>query len=223
MFKSIMRIVFVLALTAIAAACGGGKGEVKSSADASVDLSAMDQLKGLSTDLQAQLNALMSPITEVDALVNDITSLPSRVGVNASSLLTSAKATVDSGQISLSADLNVDATAKAEIDRVFGHLQAVVAGLKAIPANAQALATKAGEALVKLPALATKVTAEANVKVSNPFAKPEEKAQAAADLQSLAQVQADVQGTIQQVQQQIMSIPALATSALAKLSASFAS
>jgi hypothetical protein len=224
MSRQLSKTAAILAVALAAISCGGsGKGETKTAADATVDLSAMDQLKGLSTGLQAQLDALMAPINEVDGLVGDITSMPSRLGVNASSLLSSAKATVDGGQISVSADLNVDAAVKAEIDNVLARLQAVVAGLKAIPSNAQALAAQAGEALLKLPALGTKVSAEANVKIGNPFAKPEEKAQAQADLQSLAQVQADVQGAIQQVQQQIMSIPALATSALAKLSASFAS
>jgi hypothetical protein len=106
---------------------------------------------------------------------------------------------------------------------VLAKLKGIVDGLKAIPQNTQALAGKAAEALVKLPALGAQVTASATVKLNNPFGKAEEKAQAQADIQSLAQVQADVQGTIQQVQQKVMELPSLATSALAKLTAAFAS
>jgi len=217
------RGIVVLVFAIVAAACGGGKGEAKSSADAEVKVPAMDQLKGLSVDLQGQLDALMAPINEVDALVEQITSMPQRVGVDAKSLLGMAKATTENGQIAISADFSADAAVRAEVEGVLAKLKGIVDGLKAIPQNTQALVAKAAEALVKVPALGIAVQSEATVKASNPFGKPEEKAQAQADLQSLAQVQADVQGTIQSVQQKVMELPALATSALAKLTASFAS
>jgi hypothetical protein len=214
----------VLWIAIAAAACGGGKGSSNASGrtEAQADLSAMDQLKGLSADLEGQLNALMAPITEVDTMVSYVAEMPARLGIDMGSLVSSAKATMETGQISLSVDLTSDAAVRAEIENVFLRLRWIVDGLKAMPQNAKALATKAGEAIVKVPVLATRVTAEANVKVANPFAKPEVKAQAQADIQSLAQVQAEVQKSIQDVQQQIMGLPALATKALAKLTASFA-
>jgi hypothetical protein len=233
MLKKIQIRLVVLMMALLAAACGGSKGgqsgagasgttEASGYEEVEADLSAMDQLKAISTDLQGQLDALMAPINEVDKMVDYVGGIPERLGIDAGSLLASARSTMETGQISLSVDLTSDAAVRAEIENVFLRLQWIVAGLKAMPQNAQALTVKAGEAVVKLPVLAGKVTAEANVKVANPFAKPEAKAQAQADLQSLAQVQADVQGAIQQVQQQIMGLPTLATSALAKLTASFA-
>jgi hypothetical protein len=213
----------VLVFAVAVAACGGGKGEAKTSANAQVDVPAMDQLKGISVDLQANLAALMAPINEVDALIEQVTSMPQRLGVNAKALLGMAKATVDGGQVAISADFSADAAVRAEVEGVIMRLKAIVDGIKAIPQNAQALTVKAGSAMVAVPALGAKVTAESTMKVNNPFGKPEEKMRAQADLQSLAQVQADVQGTIQQVQQQVMGLPAMATGALAKLAAAFAS
>jgi hypothetical protein len=208
---------------ALAAACGGKKGDAKSGDDAKDNRPAIEQLKGLSVDLQGQLDALMAPINEVDALVNQITSMPQRLNLNASELMGMFKATAEGGQVQLSANIEADAMAKAEVEGVLAKLKGIVDGLKAIPQNTQALAAKAGEAILKVPALGVAAQSELTVKVSNPFAKPEEKAQAQADLNSLAQIQADVQGTIQSVQQKVMELPALATSALAKLTASFAS
>jgi len=213
----------LLVLATVVSACGGSKGDAKASGDAKAEVPAIDQLKGISVGLQGQLDALMAPINEVDALVAQITSMPQRLGVNAKSLLSSAKATVDGGQIAISADLTTDAAIRAEVESVIMRLKAISDGLKAIPQNAQMLAGQAASALVAVPALGVKAQGEATFKASNPFAKPEEKAQAQADLQSLAQIQADVQNTIQQVQQKVMELPALATSALAKLTASFAS
>jgi hypothetical protein len=217
--RGIVVLVFALA----AAACGGGKGEAKSSDDAKDKAPAIDQLKGLSVDLQGQLDALMAPINEVDALVAQITSMPARLKLNASELMGMFKATADGGQVQLSANIEADAMAKAEVEGVLAKLKGIVDGLKAIPENTKLLAAKAGEALVKVPTLGVAAQSQLTVKASNPFAKPEEKAQAQADLQSLAQIQTDVQGTIQSVQQKVMELPALATSALAKLTASFAS
>ena len=214
-----MVLVFAIA----AAACGGGKGEASTSADAEAKVPVLDQLKGLSVDLQGQLDALLAPINEVDALVEQLTSIPKRLNLNAKELMGMFKATADGGQVQLSAEINADAMAKAEVEGVLAKLKGIVDGLKAIPENTKALTAKAGEALVKVPVLGAKATTELTMKVNNPFAKPEEKAQAQADLQSIAQIQADIQGTIQSVQQKVMELPALATSALAKLTASFAS
>jgi hypothetical protein len=214
-----VALVFAVAV----AACGGGKGEAKTSASAQAEVPAMDQLKFISADLQANLNALMAPINEVDALIGQITSMPQRLNLNVKSLMGMCKATLDNGQVQIAADFNADAAARAEVEGVLMRLKAIVEGLKAIPQNAQALTVKAGSAMVAVPALGAKVTAESTMKVNNPFGKPEDKMRAQADLQSLAQVQADVQGTIQQVQQQVMGIPAMAAGALAKLAAAFAS
>jgi hypothetical protein len=217
------RGIVVLVFAIAAAACGGKKADSNSSADAEVKVSAIDQLKGISVDLQAQLDALMAPINEVDALVEQITSMPARLKLNASELMGMFKASADGGQVQLSANIEADAMAKAEVEGVLAKLKGIVDGLKAIPENTKLLAGKAGAALVAVPTLGVKAQSELTVKASNPFGKPEEKAQAQADLQSLAQIQTDVQGTIQGIQQKIMELPALATSALAKLTASFAS
>lgn len=219
--------IVVIAVALAVAACGGSKGEAKSSADAQAgaqaEVPAMDQLKFISTDLQAHLNALMAPINETDALIGQITSMPQRLNVNAKALMGMCKATLDNGQVQIAAEFNADAAVRAEVEGVMMRLKAIVEGLKAMPQNAQALTVKAGSAVVAVPALGTKITAEATVKLNNPFGKPEVKAQAQADLQSLAQVQADVQATISQVQQQVMGLPAMAAGALAKLGAAFAS
>jgi hypothetical protein len=227
-FAKCSKVLFVIVLASAAAACGGSKGEAKTAGEAKaagqakVNLSTMDQLKGLSTDLQAQLDTLMAPVNEVDALVNQITSMPSRLGVDSKALLATAKATVENGKVAVSADISSDAAVRAEVEQVLGKLKKTVDGLKAIPTNAKNLVAKAAQALVAVPVLGAKVTFEANVKLSNPFGAPLAKEQAQADIQSVAQVQAEVQGKIQQVQQKVVGLPTLATSALAKLAASFA-
>jgi hypothetical protein len=155
-------VMFVLVLGIAVAACGGGKGEAKGSADAKVDVAPMDQLKGLSVDLQGQLDALMSPINEIDALVEQITSMPKRLNVNAKDLMAMCKVSLDGGQVQLSAEMNADAMVKAEVEGVLAKLKGIADGLKAIPQNTQALAAKAAAALVQVPALGAQVTGSAS-------------------------------------------------------------
>jgi len=69
--------------------------------------------------------------------------------------------------------------------------------------------------------MATRITTEANVKVSNPFAGAEAKAAAQKDIADVQQVQADVKHEIDAVQAKVTELPGLAAKALVKLEASF--
>lgn len=217
--------VSVILLSAGIAACGGDKKETSTSADAAaeVDLDPIDELQGLSTSLQASVDALMSPINEVDGLINDITSLPTKLNLDAKSLMSMFSAQMSSdGQIEVSAEITTDEAVKAELQGMLARLKAIVDGLKAIPVNTKAVGAQAAAAVVRVPALATKVTTTATAKVNNPFGKAEDKAKAQADLQAVAGIQANVQAQIQDIQKKVTEIPAMATSALAKLAAAFA-
>ena len=65
------RIMISIAICASLAGCGGDKksSQTQTQADAAggaqVELSAMDQLNGLSAQLQAGVDALMAPINEI--------------------------------------------------------------------------------------------------------------------------------------------------------------
>jgi hypothetical protein len=176
----------------------------------------------LSANLQAGVDQLMQPITDTQWVIDEITSLPARLNLDAGSLLGMAKATMDSGTISISADLNLAAEAQAEVQALLGKIQAIVAGLKATPDRVQALTVQAGAAIAQVPVLATGITTTAQAKLANPLASAESKAQAQADLSAVVNVQASVEAQIQDVQNKIVGIPAMATEALAKLAASFA-
>ncbi len=220
-----LAIATLMVLAMSLAACGGGKAEAKTSGDASAeaDVEPMDQLKGISTSLQASVDTLMQPINDVDGLINDITSLPTKLNLDAASLMGmfSAQASSD-GKIEISADITTDDAVKAEIEAVMERLRNIIAGLKAIPTNVKLVTVQAAEAVVALPVLATKVTASANAKIVNPFGKAEEKAQAQADLTAVAGVQTEIQGQISDIQAQITGIPAMGAEALAKITAAFA-
>ena len=213
---------FTVALAASLVACGGGNATGKASTTAASSMTPMEELKAMPKELHADLEALTKPIDQLDATINTITSFPERHKVNAGAILGLAKARVDGKKVELSADVKLDAEAKAELDAALKGLEEAVVALKATPDNAAALGKKAVAMSAKLPVMATRITSEANVKIANPFADAKGKAAAQADIDGVAKAQADVQAEVQAVQAKVPELPQLATKALAKLTASFA-
>jgi len=155
-------------------------------------------------------------------VIDDITTLPDRLGMDASALMSMVGATMEGGEVSISADMNLDAEAKAELEAVMNRLKGIVEGLKATPDRVKVMMGRVTAATAEVPVLATEVTTSANLTLSNPLASDEDKAQAQADINNVAQIKGMVEAKIQEVQNQLANIPAMATEALAKLTASFA-
>lgn len=211
-----------IVLTSLAG-CGGGSQEPNTpNAKASVELTPMEELKAIPKDLDAEVASLTKPVDDVQAIIDDLTNLPKKHGLTAAELMGMAKATFDNGKVEVKLNADVSAEAKAEVEATLNKLNATVTALKATPDKVAALTTKAVAATAKVPVLATKISTSASVTVSNPFGSAEGKAKAQAELDSVKQVQADVTKSIEDVQGKITGIPAMATGALAKLTASFA-
>ncbi len=220
--KSLWIITAVMLAAFLVAGCGGGEKDAKDGDDANADLEPIDQLKAVSTDLQAGVDDLMAPINEVDALIENVTSLPAKLNIDAKTFMGMVSATADSGEISIQADLDITVEAKAEVEACLTQVQTIIAGLKATPEKVKVLTVKVAEATAKVPMLAAKVTTNAQAKLANPLAKADVKVSAQADLDAVVSVQADVEASIEEVKGTITGIPAMAAEALAKLTASFA-
>jgi len=204
------------------ASCGGSGKQTRNQAGATGELTPMQQLQAVSGDLQAGVDELMAPINETQQIIDHVTAMPGRLGIDARSLMGMCQSTFQSRQLAFDANISAAADVQAEVMGVLVRLNHVVAGLKAIPANVGALGAQAVEATAKVPLLATKVATSANVTLTNPFSSPEEKAQAQADVQAVSQVKAEVMAKISEIQAKVTGIPAMATDALAKLAAAFA-
>jgi hypothetical protein len=207
-------------------ACGGGgaaSGEdpKSPSAKASIELSAMDELKAIPADLNAEVAALTKPVDDIQAAVDEIGALPKKHGLAASEIMGMAKATFDSGKVEVKLKADVAANVKADVEASLKKLAGAVTALRQTPDKVAALTAKAASATAKVPVLASKVTATATAASSNPFASADAKAKGSADLASVKQVQADAMKSISDVQAKISGIPAIATQALAKAGASF--
>jgi len=216
------RIVLSIAIAACMLPAGCGGSQKKTQTGAGAELTAMQELQAVSTDLQTGVDNLMAPINETQRIIDHITAMPGRLGIDAKSLMGMCKSSFQSGQLDFDANISAAAEVQAEVMGVLARLTHIVAELKATPQKVTALGQQAVEATAKVPVLATKIATTANVTLSNPFAAAEAKAQAQADMNAVNQVKGEVMAKISEIQTKVTGIPAMATEALAKLGAAFA-
>lgn len=206
---------------ALGVGCGGSEPQTKTAAE--VEITPMQHLKSMSSELKAGAEDLTKPIDQVQAILDDLARLPERHGLTLGDVMGMAKATLDSGKVALSVSVDIGAEAKAELETLLTRLNDVVLELKRTPEKVATLTRKIAEDTALLPVLASRVTITASATSINPFVSAEIRAQAQADVAQLQLVQQEVNATINSTQAKIMGIPSMATSALAKLEASLLS
>jgi hypothetical protein len=190
---------------------------------AEVQPNAMDELKKLDAQLRTQLDSALQPVKEVDALISEVGTMPTRLRIDASELRAVLVSKFRGTGVNLTGELADRQKVKLQIDVLLARVDGVMLGLKAMPSRAQALTETCGAAVAKLPVLASRVNAQAKATLQNPLARAEDKARAKLEMGSVSKVQADLQATIQQVQSTASTLPALASEALVKLTSSFSS
>lgn len=214
----VKKALLILAIAMLAVACNKGGTE----ATAGADMTPMDELKSVATNLDTKVQEIMQPINEADMVVAEINEMPAKLNIDSAKLKSMAQLTVDGTQVEVSVDLTADANVKAEVEAVFAKLKGIVDGLKATQDKVNALSQTMVETVAQLPVLATKVTTSAQAKLANPLASAEAKLEAQAELDGVVQVQADVQAKIDEIKGMSTELPAKATEALGKISASLA-
>jgi hypothetical protein len=215
---------FLVGLSLAAFGCAANHKEAGSATTTKADLAPIDELKAIPEDLDASVKDIMKPIDDTQSVIDQVTSLPKRYKLNVKDVMAMAQASAKDGTVNVNFDAKATVTedAKAEVTAALTKVTDIVSGLKATPDKVAALGQKLATVSAKVPVLATRVTSEATVTVSNPLASADSKAKAQANIDGVKQIQATVQASIQDTQGKISGIPAMATTALGKITAAFA-
>ena len=223
MRSKFLSVSFGLALGLVTVTgCGGGASSAKVSS-AEVERSPMEELQAIPKEIDKDVASLTKPIEDAQVIADELTDLPKKHHISAGDMAAMSKATFDNGKVDVKVNGEVSAEAKAEIEATLKKLSVVVAELKSTPERVAAVTSKIVKVTAKVPLLATEITSKATVTVSNPFASSGGKAKAAADLSGIQKAQGEVTKSLGDAQSKVSGIPALATGALGKLGASFAS
>jgi len=218
------RITLALSLLAFAvvpAGCSKKDKQSKNPDEASEsDLDPLEELKGIPVAIQGEVDMVMQPINDVDVVIEQVTSMPGRLGVDAKALTAMASASFKDGTVAV--NIEVSAEAKAEIEALLQTVKGIAVGLQEIPQRVPVATKNIVGHGAKGAALVAKLTAKYQAKLAAPFTKAEEKLKIQGELDMVVKLDADIKATVGSAKDTVMSVPDKGTEALAKLTAAFA-
>mgnify|MGYP000370216856 CR=1 FL=1 len=177
------------------------------------------ELQAIPAQIQAEVDLVLQPITDVDVVIDQVTSMPQTLGVDAASLRGLAKASFENGEVAVNLDIAADA--KAEVEAVLVKIKGIATGLKETPERVKTATGNIVAIGTKATGLVTKLTAKYQAKLSNPLLKADAKAKIQADLDTVLKLDADIKGTISDAKSTVTSLPDKGKEALIKLTAAF--
>jgi hypothetical protein len=218
--RTSLLLLLSLALAAPLAGCGKkDKGTTNPDEAAEGEVDPLVELQAIPDQVQAEVDVVLQPITDVDVVIDQVTSMPQTLGVDAASLRGLAKASLDNGEVSV--NLDIAAEAKAEVEAVLVKIKGIVTGLKETPERVKTATGNIVALGTKATALVGKLTAKYQAKLSNPLLKADAKAKIQADLDTVVKLDADIKATISDAKQTVTSLPSKGKEALTKLIAAF--
>jgi hypothetical protein len=220
MTRASLLLLLSVALAAPLAGCSKkDKGTADPDAAAEVEVDPLDELKSIPDQVQAEVDLVLQPITDVDVVIDQVTSMPQTLGVDAASLRGLAQASFEGGEISV--DLDITAEAKAEVEAVLLKVQGIATGLRETPERVKTATGNIVALGTKATGLVTKLTAKYQAKLSNPLLKADAKVQIQADLDAVLKLDADIKATVGDAKATVTSLPSKGKEALVKLTAAF--
>jgi hypothetical protein len=217
--KRILSLLVLGTLATVPMACSK-KDKGTESPDAQEDGDPMAELQGIPEKIQAEIDLVLQPINDVDVVIDQLTSIPTRYGMNAADVTAMASAKFDGGSVEFKADIAGEA--KTEIETMLTTIEGIAVGLKETPERAKTATANIVELGVKATGLVTKLQSSIQAKMANPLLKAEKKAELQAELDLVIKFDADIKASIGDAKQTVSSVPQMGTEALAKLTAAFA-
>lgn len=218
------RITLALTLLALAvspAACSKKDKQSKNPDDAAEsDKDPLEELKGIPVAIQGEVDMVLQPINDVDVVIEQISSMPGRLNIDAKGLTAMASASLKDGTVAV--NLDISAEAKAEVEALLNTVKGIGIGLKELPNRVPVAAKNIVGHGAKAAALVAKLTAKYQAKLSSPFTKAEEKLKIQGELDMVVKLDADIKATVGTAKETVMGLPSKGTEALAKITAAFA-
>lgn len=210
-----------VALLALPAGCGKkDKGTENPDDAADSDVDPLVELQAIPDEIQAEIDLVLQPITDVDVVIDQVTTIPTRLGVDAAGLTAMVKASFDNGTVSV--DMDVDADVKAEIETLLNTVTGIAVGLKETPERAKNASVKIVGLGAKATGLVAKLTAKLQGKLANPLLKADAKASIQADLDIVMKLDGDIKAMVGDAKATVTGLPSKGIEAAAKLTAAFA-
>ena len=179
------------------------------------------KMEGFQASIQGELDAVMKPINDAEALMNDLGEMPAKYNIDAATMMGMFKASFEGGEVSVSADIEIAADAKAELEATLARVKEIGAELKAMPDTVKAATENIVKVGAEATAYATATLPKLQAKLKTSF-NADAKAQVQGQIDSVTTLKGEVEGSIEEAKASVMELPAKATEIGAKMAASFA-
>ena len=224
MKRSVLMSALVLALASSMAvtACGGGSGEGAKDGDSakkegeegggSSSGDPIEEMQKISEGIQKDVDAVLQPIKDVDALIESITSLPkdlkaAKSKADAKKILAALKKVVDGGDAGLEA-LKLDEATGNIVKERHEKLKALFANIKEVDTKVKELVQRVTDAVPKIVAASAKALPKLEAKIKAPFGvSAEDKKKAEEDKAKLTGIVDDFKKKAEEWQKLLTELP----------------
>jgi|GEM_PF-2890009 len=190
--------------------------------DAEADVDPVEALKATPDRIKAEIDMVLQPIDEAEALMAELETMPERYNISAADFKGLVQASFDSetGTVEISADLGIAADAQADLLAQLTALRELKMKLAATPETVKVAAENIATIGVETIGLATKTAASLQAKAK--VAIGNKKAEVEAQLQEVLGLKDQLMTELEAAKSEVTELPARAAEVGAKFSASFA-
>jgi F0F1-type ATP synthase membrane subunit b/b' len=223
-----INTVLMLSLLALPLSIGGcekkEKGEKTENPDGAAKGDPVEELKATPNKIQAEIDAVLKPIDDAEALMADLESIPARYELSLADFKGMVQAnfavTEAGAEVELSADLSIDADAKAELAATIQQLKDIKVALATTPDRILVATENIAKIGVDSVALAGEVLVTLTGKAK--VAMGDKKAEIDGQIADVMALKDQIPALVKDAQAQLTDLPARAAEIGANFTASFA-
>lgn len=178
------------------------------------------ELNDLPNQINAQVDWVSQPLRDASALGDEFTAIQAKYSIDAKTLGGMAKVAFTDGKIELSANTEIAAEAKADVEALLGKIKAAGEAVLSIPKRVPKAAGAISKLTLKLPAMGAKATSYLKKQIAE--ASAEAKASLEVNLTAVPEIVTKVKATIPESVNKVKAIPTDAKATITELTAAFA-
>lgn len=205
----------LLVLLSLALAAPVGCGKEREGTVHPDEASALKELEAIPARIQAEVDLVLQPIHDVDVVIDQVSSMPEALGVDAASLRRLTTASLETGEVAVSPDVPADA--RAEVEAVLVKIHGLATRLEETPARVESASADLAAIATKATDLVSALTTRYRTALSDSRLDAAAKARMKADLATVLALDAEIQATLSQARHAMVSLPSRGKDALAQL------
>jgi hypothetical protein len=212
-----------LSLVAIVSVSFGCASKPRASKHPEASREAVDPLEELTripAVVEAEVQLVLAPIHDVDRVIEQLSTMPDRLGIDAGGLRALAIASLRDGNVAVG--LELPAEARAEVEQLLVSIRDIGENVRRTPERVAGSSATIVAQGAKAVSLVGKLNARYQAKLASPFTPEPEKQRIRGQLAAIATTHDEIKSAVGEAKSTVVELPARAKAALAKLTSALA-